>query len=218
MAATGAGALGGGVTSGAGGATGIGAGTAAGTGGTAGGTVAGAMPWANLAGTVLEYMGSREAGKTAEDLMRQQMESDQWRPQQGRYFEPLYQAATQGIGNTPYGQSIADATARKSSAMGYNMSGNQLSDIAQGLNTGSMDYVRALTPLATGRGESQAPGQFAPALMGAAQAPYGIAGYGLDQIIKNWPSGGSGNQPSSNLGSGSSFQNYQPTDYQNIFL
>jgi hypothetical protein len=223
--AMGAGALGGGITSGAGGATGIGAGTAAGTASTAGGlgglmqgakTVAGAMPWGNLAGAVLEYMGSQKAGQTAENLMQQQMESDQWRGQQGRYFEPLYEAATRGIGDTDYGRSIAESTARKMASQGYDMSGNMPMEIAKSLHGGTTDYLRAVGPLAMGRGESQAPGQFAPALMGAAQAPYGIAGYGLDQIIKNWPSGS--NQPSSSLGSGGSFQNYQPTDYQNIFL
>jgi hypothetical protein len=221
----GAGATGSGITAGAGGVTGIGAGTGAATAGAGAGlgglvqTAGKAMPWANLAGTVLEYMGSREAGKTAEDLMRQQMESDQWRGQQPRYFEPMYEAATKGIGGTPYGEAITDATSRKMASMGYNMSGNQMGEIAKSLNLGTTDYMRALTPLATGRGESQAPGQFAPALMEAAQAPYGIAGYGLDQIIKNWPSGsGSATTPSSSLGSGGSFQNYQPTDYQNIFL
>jgi hypothetical protein len=225
--AMGAGALGGGITSGAGGTTGIGAGTAAGTASTTGGLgglmtgagqVAGAMPWGNLAGAVLEYMGSQKAGQTAENLMQQQMESDQWRGQQGRYFEPLYEAATRGIGDTDYGRSIAESTARKMASQGYDMSGNMPMEIAKSLQGGTTDYLRAVGPLAMGRGESQAPGQFAPAMMGAAQAPYGIAGYGLDQIIKNWPSGGGGSQPSSSLGSGGSFQNYQPTDYQNIFL
>ena len=186
--------------------TGSTAGTAAGTGvgtGTAGGaaatpsmwdsilggakTAAGAMPWGNLAGSVLEYMGQGKAGDTAQDLMRMQIESDQWRPQQGRYFEPLYEAATKGIGDTAYGRSLAEQTARQSSAQGYNMSGNMLTDIAKSLNTGTTDYMRALTPLATGRGESAAPGQFAPSIMNAQQGQYGAVGYGLGEIMRNWP-------------------------------
>ena len=220
----GAGALGGGITSGATGASGIGT---AGVAGTApsmwdsilGGAkkVAGAMPWGNLAGSVLEYMGQKKSGQTAQNLMQQQIESDPWRAEQSRYFEPLYQAATQGIGNTPYGQSLAETTARKMASEGYDMSGNMPMEIAKSLQGGTTDYLRAVGPLAMGRGESQAPGQFAPSILGAQQGQYGAAGYGLGEILRNWPSsGGSPSGATSTPNTG--FGNYQQTDFKNIFL
>lgn len=147
------------------------------------------FPWQNVLGAALEAYGQGKAGDQAKDLMNQMINSDQWRPQQPRYFDPLYQAATQGVGNTEYGKSIADATARSSAAKGYNMSGNMLHDIAKGLNTSSMDYVRTLTPLATGRGESQAPAAFGNQQINAQQGQMGALGYGLQNIF-------SGQQPS----------------------
>lgn len=148
------------------------------------------FPYKNIAGAVLEYMGQRQAGKSAESLLQQAINSDQWRGQQPRYFEPLYQAATKGIGDTPYGRSIAESTGRTASAQGYNMSGNMLADIAKSLNLGTTDYMRALTPLATGRGESPAFSTFGPQISGAKQGQYGAVGYGLENIFQ-------GDQPTS---------------------
>jgi hypothetical protein len=128
------------------------------------------FPYAQALSGLLGYMGSQQQQNSLQQTMQQAINSDQWRSQQGRYNEPLYQAATQGIGNTAYGQSIADATARKSAAMGYNMSGNQMHDVAQGLNKGSIDYINAVRPMAMGNGG-----------LGSTIAQLGIAGANAQQ-------------------------------------
>ncbi len=146
------------------------------------------FPWQQSIAAALQLYSANQQGKTAKDLQQQMMDSDQWRTQQPRYFEPIFDAATKGIGETAYGQSIANAAARKSASMGYNLSPNQTMEIARGLNTGSMDAVRAMTPLATGRGESQSFGTFGPAQIAAQNQQLGAIGYGLGSIFQ-------GNQP-----------------------
>jgi hypothetical protein len=158
------------------------------------------FPYQNIAGAVLSYLGSKEQGDTAQDLLNQQINSDQWRPQQSRYFEPLYDAATKGIGDTAYGQSIADATARKTASMGMNLSGNQAHEIAQGLHGGTMDYIRSVTPLATGRGESGAYGNFGNSIINSSGSGYDAIGYGIGEIFKGQqPNDGSRNQSLTDL-------------------
>lgn len=149
------------------------------------------FPWDKALGAGLGVFGSMQNNSSNADLMNQIMNSDMWRSQQPRYFQPLYDAATKGVGNTAYGQSIADASARKMAAMGYNMSGNQMHEIAQGLNGASMDYVKSVGPLAMGRAMDTG----AMANVGMNQQKnnsdmLGNVGYGLGSILQ-------GKQPTS---------------------
>lgn len=140
----------------------------------------------NLLGAGIGAWGSQQAAGDQRQLIQDIINSDLWRSQQPRYFEPLHQAATQGIGNTAYGQSIADATARKMASMGYNLSGNQMHEVAQGLNRGTVDYINAVQPLATGRpANTQAMAQVGQGAINSQQQAYGNIGYGLGQILNS---------------------------------
>lgn len=155
------------------------------------------FPYSNVLGSLLGIYGTNKAGKQQEDLLQMAINSDQWRQQQPRYFEPLHQAATQGIGNTPYGQSIADSTSRYMASKGYNGSGNQSHAIAQGLHGGTMDYLRAVGPLAMGRGESSAPTQMAPGMIGNTYNQTNAMGVGLGSILQGQqPAAGQGQNKS----------------------
>ena len=160
------------------------------------------IPYADIFRGAVGLYGANQAKGNAQDLMNQVIASDQWRGQQPRYFEPLYNAATKGIGDTAYGRSLAEATARQDSAKGYNMSGNMLTDIAKSLNTGSMDYVRALTPLATGRGETgAASGALGSSYLGAQNQGVNAMGSILEALYRGQqPTAGSGKPPNQNLG------------------
>lgn len=147
------------------------------------------FPWGNVIGALLEYMNQGDVLKAQKELMQQAIDSDLWRPQQPRYFEPLYDAVTKGIGNTAYGQSIAEATDRFGASKGYGSSSNMLQEIARGLNQGTNQYVSAIAPLAMGRGgQGSTMAQFAPGITGAMQGQSGALGAGLQSII-------SGSQP-----------------------
>lgn len=142
------------------------------------------FPWGDVIGSVLEMYGSSEQANTLRDLMQQAINSDLWRAQAPRYYEPLYEATTKGIGNTAYGQSITDATLSKLASQGYNFSGNAAHEVAKGLNAGTTDYVRAVTPLAMGRGESNAATALAPGIAAGTQGTYGALGYGLQSLAQ----------------------------------
>ncbi len=147
-------------------------------------------PWGDLLGGLVGAYGANKNMNLQKDLMQQVINSDLWRGQQGRYNEPLYNAATQGIGNTAYGKSITDQTGRALSARGYNMSGNEMTDTAQALNKGTLDYVNAIGPLATGRAPNQgALAGMSQGISGAQNQLYGNLGYGIQ-------SGINGQQPS----------------------
>ena len=134
----------------------------------------------NLLGSGIAYKG---AGAMKDDYMKaweNMLSADKWNSQSERYWEPMYEAATKGIGNTAYGRSIADATARQSSAKGYNMSGNMLHEIAQGLNSGTTNYLQAMAPMAMGRAPDTR--GLAPIATGVAQSTgkqYGALGSGV---------------------------------------
>jgi hypothetical protein len=148
------------------------------------------FPWDKVVGSLASMYGANQQAKTTREMMQKAIDSDLWRGEQPKYFQPAYDAATKGIGNTAYGQSIADSTARKSASMGYNMSGNQMHDVAQGLNRGTVDYMNAIQPYATGRpGASGAIASMTPGLTGAQNSLYGAGGYGLASIFQ-------GQQPS----------------------
>lgn len=135
------------------------------------------FPYANALGGLLEMYGRQQQTNTLQSMMQQAIDSDLWRGQQSRYFEPLNQAATQGLGNTAYGQSIANQAAAKQASMGYNMSGNQMHAVAQGLNKGTLDYINAVGPLATGRGgQANAIAGMGSQIANAQQGMYGAAG------------------------------------------
>lgn len=169
------------------------------------------FPYANVIGSLLGYRAARDQQQTMRDLMQMSINSDQWRGQQGRYNEPLYQAATQGIGNTAYGQSIAQQTAATDAAKGYNMSGNMLHDIAQGLNSGTMNYINAVGPLAMGRQpDTRNLGTLGMGLSGAIGTQANALGSGIESVI-------SGQQPTlwNQLASIQSGQG--PMSNQNLF-
>ena len=114
------------------------------------------VPWGDIFSQLYGIWTSNQHANNSQDLLNTLINSDQWRGQQPKYFQPVYDAATKGIGDTEYGRSIADATSRQSAAKGYNMSGNMLNDIAKSLHGGTMDYLKTVGPLAMGRGETQA--------------------------------------------------------------
>jgi len=111
--------------------------------------------WLDLAGAGLGMYGQNRSTQSAKDQLQTQIDSDQWRPQQGRYFDPLYQTVSGGIGGTPYGEQIARESLRRSAAGGYNQSGNMLTDLAKTLDSGTNERIRALQPLAMGHGQAQ---------------------------------------------------------------
>lgn len=143
------------------------------------------FPYADVLGSVLGLAASQQQGNTLKDVMQMSIDSDLWRPQQSKYFDPLYQAATQGIGNTAYGQSIADSTSRKMAAQGYNMSGNQMHEVAQGLNSGTAQYMGAVGPLAMGKQTDTRPlATLGAGLAGAQGNQYNALGAGLGSILQ----------------------------------
>lgn len=143
------------------------------------------FPTQAVLGSLVEMLGQNSVNDTLKGMFNDMKTADPWNSQMGRYQQPLYDAATQGIGNTAYGQSVADASARKMASMGYNGSGNQAIDIAKSLNSATPGYMQALTPLAMGR---------APNLSGAAglglgmgqaqQGLYNSIGYGLQGLLQ----------------------------------
>ena len=148
------------------------------------------FPWGDVLGALGEAWGANKQAETLKDLMNQAINSDQWRTQAPRYYEPLYKASTEGIGNTAYGESITNKTLASLAARGYNNSGNQAPDVARALNSGTVDYMKAMTPLAMGRGESTAATSLAPGVAAGSQAVGGALGYGLQSIFN-------GSQPNS---------------------
>lgn len=167
-----------------------------------GGQQQGGMSPANgLLGSLLGYLGSGAQASTYRSAWDSILNADPWNRETGKYQGLLYDAATRGIGDTAYGRSIADQVARQSSAKGYNMSGNMLHDIAQGLNQGTTNYMQALTPLAMGRAPDTR--GLAPLAGGLAQTQagqynsigqgVGASGSALSDFMKNWNSGPSSN-------------------------
>ena len=150
-----------------------------------------ALPFSNLINSLLgAYTSSQQAGQYG-DLMNTLSNLDQWKTQAPNYYAPLQAAATQGIGNTDYGKSIIDQTMRADAARGYNASGNFITDAAKALNTGTTDYIRALTPLAMGNNPYGAATSLAATGTGQIaqnNQTFGNLGSALNQFITN-PSG-----------------------------
>jgi len=150
------------------------------------------FPYGDILNAGLGYLSNRQGQATQERLMDKAINSDLFRTEQPKYFEPAYQAATQGIGNTPYGQSIADASTRKMASMGYNMSGNQISQLGQDLNRGTVDYMNAIGPYARGNGGvGSTIASMTPGIMQSQVGQNNSLGYGLGSIL-------GGQQPTSN--------------------
>ena len=142
------------------------------------------FPFANLAGGLLGMLGSNQTENTLKGLFNQTLNADPWNSQMGRYQPLLYSAASQGIGNTPYGQSIMDSTARKMASMGYMNSGNMAPAIAQALNNGTTTYMNSVAPLAMGRMPNTiGAGYLGNAIGNMSAAKYNAAGYGLGQLL-----------------------------------
>lgn len=154
------------------------------------------FPWANVIGAIMEYSGQSQYRDDLMGLMNRALsESDPFKAQRPRYFEPLYQAATQGVGGTPYGEAIANSTLRKLSSTGdagYDITGLGANTLAKNLNSASLDYVKALTPL-TGASFQANTGAATNVGQQAAQAGMGQSG----ALGSAFSSIMSGNQPSS---------------------
>lgn len=163
------------------------------------GSALGKIPAGNLASGILAAKMGQKNLQGLKDMQQKAIDSDLWRPQQSRYFEPAYDAATKGIGNTAYGQSIASDTNRNMAAQGYNMSGNQMHEVAQGLNRGSMDYLKAVGPLATGRAPAGDGSGYASGVSGAYNLFNQGAQAGLGSII-NGTGGATGTKAGPTLG------------------
>lgn len=150
------------------------------------------FPYADILGAGLGYLSSQSAQKTQQELMDKAINSDLFRQSQPSYFQPALDAATKGIGNTPYGQSIMDTSARKMASMGYNMSGNQMSQLGQDLNRGTVDYMNAIGPYARGNGGvGSTIASMTPGIVGSQNAGFTSLGAGIGSIL-------SGQQPTSN--------------------
>jgi hypothetical protein len=168
------------------GAAGLAGAGASGTNGTP--NIPGGIDFGGLGQAGLGMLASKDIQSMYQDMFNKSLNADPWNSQMGRYQQPLYDAATQGIGNTAYGQSIANQASRSSAAKGYNMSGNMLHDVAQGLNSGTAQYIGALSPLAMGRAPDQrGTAGIAQGLGNAMGGYYNSLGYGLKAL-----SGGTG--------------------------
>ena len=154
------------------------------------------FPWGQVIGAVMEAYGQDNYRDDLLEVMNRAItESDPFRTQRPRYFEPLYQAATQGVGGTPYGEAIANSTLRKLSSTGdagYDITGLGANTLAKNLNSASLDYVKALTPL-TGAGFQANTGAATNVGQQAAQAGMGQSG----ALGSAFSSIMNGNQPSS---------------------
>lgn len=154
------------------------------------------FPFADVLKGLMEYGGQKDYQSELMRLMDKSIEySDPFRSQRPRYFEPLYDAATKGIGGTPYGDSIANSTLRKLSSTGdagYDISGLGANTLAKNLNSASMDYVKNIAPLAGaqfGGNASQSITSMGPAAAGAGLAAQGGLGAAFEAANR-------GNQPS----------------------
>jgi len=108
------------------------------------------LPFGNVIGGLIGAYGANKAAGQSGDLMNTLINSDLFRSQQPKYFDPLYNAATGGLGNTAYGKSLLDTIMKKDAARGITHSGNFTSDALSALNSGTVDYMNALRPLAMG--------------------------------------------------------------------
>ena len=163
---------------------------------TSGGTYQ--VPWGNLLGAILEGVGNFSRSDDLRDLFKEARDSDLWRGQQPRYFDPLYAAATQGLGNTDYGRSIMEDAAEAAAPFGLNLSTNQVRGMGEALNRGTTDYIRALGPLAMGRPmDASIYTNLGSQMVNAGASPWGALGYGLESLF-------TGQQPSA-------LQQYQGT-------
>jgi hypothetical protein len=142
------------------------------------------LPYGALASMLVQMLGSQDVKNTLKGMFDQTMAADPWNSQMGKYQQPLFDAATKGIGDTEYGHSIASSIARQNAARGYNMSGNMATDIARGLNSGTADYIRAMTPLAMGRApDTSSAGQLGLGMGLAQSGLYNALGMGLSSIL-----------------------------------
>lgn len=158
----------------------------------------GNLPYGDLTKSILGMIGQNSVQGTLQGMFNQVLNADPWNNQMSRYQQPLYDAATKGIGDTAYGQSVADAAARKMASMGYNGSGNQAIGIAQALNSATPQYMSALSPLAMGRQpQTTGAGLLGMGMGEAQQGMYSALGHGLEAVIKNMGGGNAGTGPTS---------------------
>ena len=146
------------------------------------------LPFSNLIGSILSYSQAGQNANQINTLMDRIQNMDQFRTQQPKYFDPLYDAATKGIGNTAYGQSLLKTVMAQDAAKGYNQSGNFVSDALQGLNSGTMDYVKNLTPLALGNNPYPAANTMGTLGLGSlaqTQQQQGQLGSAIGQVANN---------------------------------
>lgn len=172
------------------------------------------FPWESLIGSGMELYGQRKDRKSQEEMMRRALESDPWRAQQSRYFEPTYEAATKGIGDTAYGDSILREVMSREAARGFSQSPRMLQEMARALNLGTTDYLRAVGPLASGRGgQGDIYSEFARTLGGSKQKEMGSLGKLFRDIMR-------GQQPSSSdkAFSGEQSRRSLPQQFAQLFL
>lgn len=197
----------------------VGSSAAGGAGGTSG----------NLLGALIGAYGSNQNSNLQMSLLDKAINSDQFRTQQPSYFGPLYNAAVNGQMPSSLRDQITGDTARKMSSMGYNMSGNQMSQISQDLNRGAMDYTKVLTPLAMGNSSAAATGAVAnmtPGIVGANNQTAGNLGVAANSLLSglfNTPTGGTTNATSpmtglSDIPSSPPSSNYDPSSFNNATL
>jgi len=104
-----------------------------------GGNNSGSFPWADLFSAGLGAYGQYASDQFNQELLNRSQ----------RWDDLAYQTATQGTGATPYGDAIAKESMRRSSAQGYNESGNLLTDLAKSLDAGTNQRVATLGALAS---------------------------------------------------------------------
>lgn len=183
----------------------LGVNTPGAAGGTGTGTgTGGGAPGMDIFSAMLGFLGNKNYANTLQQMQQKAIDSDLWRGEQPKYFPLAYDAASKGIGNTAYGQSIADASARKMASMGYNLSGNQMTDLGQSLNSGTVNYLNAIQPFATGRpGPAGVIAQTGGDIANANRNQIGAVGYGLEDIYKKlFQTPTAQSAPNPNAGSG----------------
>ena len=148
------------------------------------------FPWANVAGGILDLLNRRSTSNDNRGMMQDLIDAaERAREPREPFWGLAKDAATKGIGDTPFGANITDATLRQLASRGYNYSGNSPHEVAKGLTGGTNAYLNALHPYTQanvgnleGLMSSLAPGMMAGDKNSS-------LGYILEQILK-------GEQPS----------------------
>lgn len=174
----------------------------------------GSTDWGKVFSGLLGNSLSNDAIRgTVNSTLDKLINSDQRRTTQPLYEGMFRDVATNGLGNTPLGRNIASSVFRQDAAKGYGPNeGNAVHDVAQGLNSGGVGVMQALTPAAFFQPSPlYAGGQALSTLAGQQASNQGNLGTVIQEVGKSLPSLSdlfktSGNTTSGGNDSGNWFQ------------